>query len=140
MKEKIESLYSTARSTGLELNVDKTKTMRANTSPAEAIHLGEQQIEDVCKFTYLGSIVKIGGADKDTKARINKARFTFTTLKPIWSSANIHLASKLKLFTTNVRSVLLYGLETWRFTLGLEQKVTGLRQYQLTTDPPHPVF
>ena len=43
------------------------------------------QIEEVDKFTYLGSIVsKKGGTDKDIQARIGKAGRAFVMLRPIW--------------------------------------------------------
>ena len=82
------------------------------------------EIEDVSKFNYLGSIIsKTGGTDEDITTRITKARLAFTTLKPIWRSTNIRPHTKLRLFNTNVRSVLLYGSETWRLTKGLEHKL-----------------
>ena len=56
-------------------------------------------------FTYL---------DKDVKARIQKARNAFLIMKNIWKSGNIRLQTKLRLFNSNVRSILLYGSETWR--------------------------
>jgi len=134
MQEKTESLCNTASSTGLEINTEKTKTMRINSNNAGAVCLAEHQIEDVNKFTYLGSIVsQSGGTDDDIKVRIHKARFAFNTLRTVWRSKSIHLSTKLKLFNSNVKSVLLYGSETWRLTKGLEIKLqvftnTCLRQ------------
>ena len=84
----------------------------ANTNP---IPLRGEPIEDVDSFTYLGSIVsKTGGTDEDVKARIQKARNAFLMMKNIWKSGNIRLQTKLQLFNSNVRSVLLYGSEKWR--------------------------
>ena len=57
-------------------------------------------IEDVTSFTYLGSVINItGGTDEDVMARIGKAR-----------------SAKLRILNFNVKSVLLYGSETWRMT------------------------
>jgi hypothetical protein len=40
-------------------------------------------MEDVERFTYMGSIVsKTGETDEDGKVRISKARHTFGMLKP----------------------------------------------------------
>ena len=98
--------------------------MRINNDHETTVHLGDQEIEDVRKFIYLGSTIsKSGGTDEDIKARITKARFAFTTLRPIWRSTNLQLRTKLRLFNTNVKSVLLYGSETWRLTKGLEHKI-----------------
>ena len=54
-------------------------------------------------------------------------------MKPIWRSTSIHLQTKLRLFNTNIKTVLLYGSETWKFTKELESKLqvfvnTCLRQ------------
>lgn len=110
-------LYNTAKSTGLEINTSKTKSLRINTQNISAITLDGQSIEDVKQFTYLGSIVsKNGGADEDIKSRLGKARHAFVTLRPIWKNKNISQKTKLRIFETNVKSVLLYGSETWKQT------------------------
>ena len=49
-------------------------------------------------------------------ARLGKARHAFITLRPIWRSRNISGKTKLRIFETNVKSVLLYGSETWKQT------------------------
>lgn len=73
------------------------------------------------EFTYLGSIVsKKGGSAEDIQARIRKARQAFAMLRPIWRSSA--LTTKLRVFGSNVKAVLLYGSETWRLIEGLEQK------------------
>ena len=69
------------------------------------------------KFSYLGSVVsKDGGADEDIKSRISKARHVFRTLTPIWRPSTLSLLNKIRIFNTNVKSVMLYGSETWRTT------------------------
>ena len=75
------------------------------------------RIKETDKFTYLGCVVsKEGGTGEDIKSRINKARFTFNSLRPIWSSQPLSMNNKLRIFNTNVKSVLLYGSETWHVT------------------------
>ena len=54
---KTESLHTTFKSTGLEINIEKTKTMRVNVNQEASILVGRQVLEDVDKFTCLGSIV-----------------------------------------------------------------------------------
>ena len=44
-------------------------------------------------------------------------------LKPVWRSSSLSLKSKLRIFTSNVKSVLLYGAETWRTTKYLVNKL-----------------
>jgi len=54
--------------------------------------------------------------DRDVTARICKARAAFVMLKNIWTSKKISTRTKLHIFSSNVKSVLLYGSETWRKT------------------------
>ena len=74
-------------------------------------------LEEVDNSNYLGSILdKTGGTYEDIKARIGKARTAFVMLGKIWKATNISVKTKLKLFNSNVKPVLLYGSETWRTT------------------------
>ena len=66
---------------------------------------------------------RTGGTDEDIIARISKARQVFAMLKPVWRSSSLSLKSKLRIFTSNVKSVLLYGAETWRTTKYLVNKL-----------------
>ena len=64
---------------------------------------------------YLGSkISQSGGTDEDIKARVKKARQVFAILRPVWRTTTISTNTKLRIFNSNVKSVLLYGSETWR--------------------------
>ena len=91
--------------------------MRVNNNRQEAIQLQGKEIKEADSFTYLGSVVsKDGGTDEDIRNRINKARHAFNTLRPIWRATSLSLQNKIRIFGTNVKSVLLYGSETWRVT------------------------
>ncbi|XP_052220155.1 uncharacterized protein LOC127837240 [Dreissena polymorpha] len=123
MQQKTEKLQEIARSTGLEVKISKTK-FRINSRPRKVIHIEGQAIEEFDRFTYLGSIVsKTGGAEEDIKARIGKAHHTFVTLRPVWNNRNIYWKTKIRLFNTNVKIVLLYGAETWKRTRRLDQSL-----------------
>ena len=74
-----------------------------------------EQLEFVEDFTYLGSLIsKDSGASKDIKARLGKSQGAFPQLCPIWRSKQYSLKTKMLLFKSNVKSVLLYGSERWR--------------------------
>ena len=101
--------------------------LRANTANRTPIELEGQQLEEVEGFTYLGSGVdKDGGTERDVAARISKARAAYGMLGNIWRDGRISLHTKLRLFNSNVKSVLLYGAETWKLTKGLTQKKQAL--------------
>ena len=88
--------------------------MRVKSNNNQPILIENQPVENVEKFTYLGSIVTSdGGALDDAKTRVNKARQVFQTLTKVWRSKNLTLHTKLRIFNANVKSVLLYGAETW---------------------------
>ena len=44
-------------------------------------------------------------------------------LKNIWASGGISMKTKLLVFNSNVKSVLLYGCETWRTTQTMQRKI-----------------
>ena len=64
-----------------------------------------------------------GGTDSDVLARVGKARVAFIILKNIWASKEIATSTKVRIFNTNVKSILLYGSETWRMTKKTLQKI-----------------
>ena len=123
-QQKTQDLCSTAKQTGLDINIQKTKCPRTNATQNAPIMLEGEQIENVAKFTYLGSVVSdTGKSEEDIRSRIGKARSAFNTLKPVWRNHNLTLSTKLRLFNSNVKTVLLYGAETWRHTKALDQKL-----------------
>ena len=77
--------------------------------------MGGKPLDEADCFTYLGSkISKTGGTEEDTKARIQKARVAFLMLNKIWKSKLIKTKTKMRIFNSSVKSVLLYSSETWR--------------------------
>jgi hypothetical protein len=79
---------------------------------------------EVEAFTYLGSVVdRKGNTDADVRERIGKARAVFVQPKNISSSKELSLKTNVRLFNTNVKSVLLYGSETWRTTVATIKRV-----------------
>jgi len=81
----------------------------------EPLCTNNEIIERVTKFTYLGSIIdNTGGTEADIKARISKAQAAFSALNKIWHSTTYSMQTKLRIFNTNVKAVLLYGCETWK--------------------------
>ena len=124
MQEKTNSLENTSAGTGLRINKQKTELMRINATASTPVTIKGEPIKEVESFVYLGSIVdRQGGTDQDVKARIGKARGAFIMLKSIWASKEISTKTKLRIFNSNVKSVLLYGSETWRTTKTMLQRI-----------------
>ena len=117
---KTEKLVRNAAKVGLHVNKDKTKTMRNNCQTADPVKLGEQDIEDVTEFTYLGAkVTKDGNTEAEIKTSINKARGAFAALKNISKMKMISKKTKIRIFKSNVLSVLLYAAESWKVTKGI---------------------
>ena len=90
---------------------------------------GTHPCTETDSFTYLGSTInKRGGTIEDFKARIQKARVAFIMLRKIWTAKQIKTNTKLRIFNSNVKAVLLYGSETWRSTQKTLKKNTDLHQ------------
>ena len=103
---------------GLKINTTRTKLMHIGTKRGGAL-IAEEQIEELDEFVYLESIVsKKGGTDGDIQACIRKARQAFAMLRPIWWSMALTTRTKLRVFGSNVKVVLYYGL-----TKGLKQNL-----------------
>ena len=72
-----------------------------------------------------------GGTEEDIVSRIRKAQQAFATLRSVWKSRVISLNTKLRIFNSNIKSVLLYGSETWRLTKALLSKVQSFLNKKL---------
>ena len=124
MQDKASLLETTSAETGLKINRKKTELMKMNTTGNAPVTVGGEPIEKVESFVYLGSVIdQQGGTDQDISARIGKARATFVMLKNIWASGGFSLRTKLCIFNSSAKSVLLYGCETWRTTQTMQQKI-----------------
>nr|KAG5695932.1 hypothetical protein BaRGS_017513 [Batillaria attramentaria] len=53
---------------------------------------------------------------KTSRAAPTKPDMPFALCGPIWRSTALSLRNKIRIFNSNVKSVLLYGSETWRTT------------------------
>ena len=124
MQEKTSTIATNSARLGLNIHRGKSKVMRVNSANAAPIILEGEALEEIEEFTYLGSIVnKQGGTDADVRVRIGKARVAYLQLKNIWSAKDLAITTKIKIFNSNVKSVLLYGAETWRTTVNTTNKI-----------------
>ena len=124
LQSKTDKLTAEAKRIGLNLNPEKCKGMSFNSQAEEELTIEEKAVEEVDKFEYLGATVsKQGGGTEDINNRINKARCTFKKLNKVWSAGNIRRRTKVRLYNALVKTVLLYGCETWKMNKGDEKKL-----------------
>jgi hypothetical protein len=105
---------------GLFISGQKTKILRCVDGPDPNISIAGRQIECVDSFCYLGSTIdKFGGSGNDIRLRIGKATGAFSTLnKQFWKRKDISINTKYRVYNAMVRSILLYGCETWPLRKG----------------------
>ena len=119
MRQKFATLVEQAARVSLKINAPKTKEMKIR-SPANTgnVNCVGEVLKQVSAFTYLGSLVATtGGTEEDVEARCRKAQVAFSILRPIWRSNFISLWTKMRIFNSNVKSVLLHGSPTPNFRL-----------------------
>jgi len=63
------------------------------------------------------------GTEEDVASKIKKTNGVFVQLCPVWRNLNISKEVKLRIFNTNVKSVLLYACETWKTTNQITRKL-----------------
>ncbi|XP_076452167.1 uncharacterized protein LOC143287768 [Babylonia areolata] len=108
MQDKTTELAATSSQVGLNIHKGKTKILKINTAREDPVTVHGSKLEEVEAFTYLGSIIdKQGGTDADVRARIGKVRAAYLQLKNIWSSKVLSITTKIRLFNSDVKSVLL---------------------------------
>nr|XP_043069933.1 uncharacterized protein LOC122322283 [Drosophila bipectinata] len=98
--------------------------MRINNSNTNNITIGDNTIDFVDSFTYLGTIITSnGGVESDVENRLRKARSAFGRLHRVWRNQQTNRKTKLRIFNSCVKSILLYGSETWLTTQRILMKL-----------------
>ena len=120
MQRVAKNIAEVASRVGLNINVGKTKVMSTEESGQGSltdavINVMGEAVEEVQHFKYLGSMITPSGQPvEEVKARISAAHAVFAQLnKSLWRRREISLRTKIKIYKAVVRSVLLYGAETW---------------------------
>jgi len=124
IQSKTERLLAAGSAVGLTINVDKSYLMRKNIPVQSPVLVNGQPLSEVEETTYLGSKVTTDGdCEKDIRSRIGKANQAFCMLSSVWNSSRFSITTKLRLFKSNVLSVLLYASECWKSTASIERRL-----------------
>ena len=94
----INNLNKTGEDKNLKLNAKKTKVMHIGKSPTTPVAIGQEELEVVNQFKYLGSI-KANDADctTDINARIGMAKTCRIDLANIWKDKNLKPQLKMRI-------------------------------------------
>ncbi|VDO71924.1 unnamed protein product [Schistosoma curassoni] len=112
---KANSVEEASASVGLHIHKRQSNILQYNTENTNSFTFDGETLKEVESFTYLGDIIdERGGSDSDVKARIDKARTAFLQLNKMCNSKQLSTSINVRIFNTNVNTVLLYGAETWK--------------------------
>ena len=127
---------------GLHTNWHKTKIQNIGTGVApRTVHIDNQAIETVSRFTYLGSDIDSDGYSyPEIHRRLGIAGSIMAQLDKVWRQQRLSLSTKLRIYTSLVQSVVLYGSETWTmrkvdsdriqsFHMQALRRILGIRWY-----------
>jgi hypothetical protein len=121
---KLDDLWKESKKAELKINSSKTDETRVNATVNQGLRLNGEDIKRSSDFCYLGSIVaENGGTNREVNARIQKAREPFSKLRRVWLSKSLRKDTTIRIFNACVKSVLLYGCETWLVTNEIQRKM-----------------
>jgi hypothetical protein len=117
LQDSINQIVAAAKTTGLIVNIEKTKIMSIKSNDETAILIDGIALETVEKFTYLGSTVSSDNSvAAEIKTRIGKAYGALQKHNTVWKRRSLSLKVKIQMYQAIVLSTLLYGSETWNLT------------------------
>ena len=110
-------LHDTCSRFGLNISFSKTKTQVFNNEELASITslftIGENIIENVSEFTYLGQLFSNKEQGSFTELRVSKAIGKFHEMRKVLTDHNVNMATRMKLMEACVRSRLTYGTQAW---------------------------
>jgi len=125
-----DDLINSAAPFGLTVSGNKSKIMRiGHSAQTQSVTAQATALEDVDKFTYLGScIAQDGNVEDDVNARLGKAATVFRRMNSIWDTKTLNLDTKLRLYSSVVLPTAIYASETWKMTEKLAKKLDVFHQ------------
>ena len=117
--EHLQQIKEISKKRGLLLDTKKTKIMvvDSNRGDIEEFMLGEEKIEEVDNFVYLGSVIDTScKSSKEIRKRLAMARSTVQKTLNIWRSRGVSTKLKLRRLHATAFAVATYGCESWTFT------------------------
>lgn len=128
LQRMIQDLHSESSAVGLKINMKKSKVMSNCQAVRHAFRLGNEILEQVDEYNYLGQVITAGqNHEKEIRRRISMGWSAFGKHYDIMSS-RLPLSLKRLVFNQCVLPVLTYGAETWGLTKLLERKLRSAQR------------
>lgn len=103
---------------GLHVSWAKTKVQNLGWGPdADDVLTGDHKVEGVTAFTYLGSkFASKCNSFPECMRRIGLTATAMDSCNGIWCQRSLSLSTKIRLYSTYIMPILLYGAEIWAMT------------------------
>ena len=114
--DNFEKLKNISSQFGLIVTENKTKYMRCTRKETQldGLKVENMQNDQVSSFIYLGTIVNGNNTlEEEIRERIAKGNKAFYANKTLFKSNLVSRKSKLKLYWSVFRPIVVYGCETW---------------------------
>ena len=132
MQRVLDCLVNEGKKVGLVINSRKTEIMNINIENAHDCFVEGTTINQVDKFKYLGTIVaKDGSLGFEYEERRRRAHQAMGMLKNIWLNSNFSIHTKINIYKVMVRSILIYGHESWYSTVTTDRKLLAFENKAL---------
>ena len=91
------------------------------------VHIGSNELENVCTAIYLGAEIS-GDGDSEITAqhRCNIAVGKFNEYRSILTSTKLPIKMRVRLYSMLVITTMIYGSSAWILTAGVKRKVNGV--------------
>ena len=120
------SFREAAEKIGLRINQEKTKVMEiARRYEMDGhVNIDGMEVEVVETFKYLGmTVARDGNIKEEINERIGAANRCLFSLISLLKKRSISERTKLRVYNTIIRPVLIYGCETWSLTKKQEKRL-----------------
>ena len=104
----------------------KTAKRRAAEATLAKVSIGDDILENVLPFEYLGSRLQCDGDDLvDVRHRVDIAQAAFGSLSHIWTDHRLSRETKLRLYRLSVCSSLTHCCTAWALTRTVRRMING---------------
>ena len=123
MQRVLDCLVREGKKMGLVINCRKTEIINMNMDNAQDCLIEGTIVKQVERFKYLGTyLVKGGSLNLEFEERLKRANQAMGMLKRVWTNTNFSVHTKIRIYMVMVRSILIYGHESWYSTQTTDNK------------------
>ena len=133
LQEILDKVVEESEKRGLSINCKKTECMVVSKKldvPDCQLTVGEREIKQVEKFSYLGSLITSDGrSDSEIKKRIGISKAIFEKMGKILKNRKLSMKTKLRVLDCYIFSTLTYGSECWTISQTMEKRLQSVEMW-----------